>query len=273
MSHKIAFREYGHGPLVVLLHGYGGSVMHWQSVVDKLKDHYRVVVPNLSHLYMSRNRLLFSVQLELIAGFMREHFPGEKASFVGMSFGGALAWGLSLQHPSLVDRLMLLNPLMPNPVGRFRLPEMRYFFVLPMGDKAMLNLFNSPIGDAFLRRAAETFRPDRDLAAKRLARLSPIKLAFIADLVAHFSWILRNEDWNYWQLNLARIQNPTLVLTSQDDPLFLDASYRDFVSSLSVVQHIEFETGGHLLATTHGERVVSEILQFLRPPMAIRQVG
>lgn len=273
MSHKIAFREYGHGPLVVLLHGYGGSVMHWQSVIDKLKDRYRVVVPNLGHLYMSRNRLLFSVQLELIAGFMREHFPGEKAHFVGMSFGAALAWGLSLQHPSLVDRLMLLNPLMPNPVGRFRLPEMRYFFVLPMGDKAMLNLFNSPIGYAFLRRAAEIFRPDRDLAEKRLARLSPIKLAFIADLVAHFSWILRNEDWNYWQLNLARIQNPTLVLTSQDDQLFLDSSYRDFVSALPVVQHIELETGGHLLATTQGERVVSEILQFLLPPVALSRVG
>lgn len=263
MSHKISFREYGHGPILVLLHGYGGSVMHWDGVVDRLKDHYRVVVPNLSHLYISRNRLLFSVQVELVAEFIKTQFPGEKVHIAGLSFGGALAWGLSVQHPEIVNRLAVFNPVVPHPVSYFRLPEMRYFFVLPMNDKAILRLLPTPIGQAFLKRAAEIFRPDRENAARSLTRLQGRKLEFVSDLISHFSWILRNEDWNFWRVNLQASACPSLIVYCKDDLLFAPESYQDFAKDLGATKVVELEGAGHIISKSHPEILATCIRDFL----------
>ncbi|MBX2987111.1 MAG: alpha/beta hydrolase [Bdellovibrionaceae bacterium] len=263
MSHKIPFREHGQGPILILLHGYGGSVMQWDGVVERLRDSYRVVVPNLSHLYMSQNRLLFPMIIEHVGNFIEANFPGERVSVAGMSFGGMVAWGLALQRPALVDRLVLLNPLVPHPVNHFRRPELRYFFVLPMSVKSVLRTFETPIGEAFLKTAVEIFRPDREMAGP-LARLKGRKLAFVADLVAHFAWILRSEDWKFWEKRLEQNQASTLMIWSQDDPLFTEDSYRDFAMLSRAGQALTWAAGGHILSRSKPDEVAIAISEFLR---------
>lgn len=271
MPHKIAYREYGHGPLLLLLHGYGGSVMHWESVVQRLQDSYRVVVPNLSHLFMSENRLLFSRIVDQVASFLREHFPGEKMHLAGTSFGGAVAWGLAVKHPDLVDRMILLNPLMPDPVPQFRLPETRYFFVLPMDSKATLRALETPIGNAFLKRAAAIFRPDRAETFARLERLKGTKLRFVADLISHFAWILRNEDWKYWKRAAGQNATPALIVWSQDDQLFSEEAYRQFAFDLQAERAITWPEGGHILSRSRPDEVAILIEEFLK--VSIRQAA
>lgn len=266
MSHKIAYREHGHGPILLLLHGYGGSVMHWDPVLEELARDHRVVVPNLSHLYMSKDRLLFNVIVEAVADFVRATFPGERVSPVGSSFGGALAWGLAALHPDLVERMVLLNPVVPHPVSRFLLPEARYFFVVPMEEKAVTRLFATPIGQSFLGCCAEIFRPDRASAERSLARLSPVKLGFVARLVSHFAWILRNEDWKFWEARLAKVPAPALVAWSRDDRLFDPQAYEAFAASLPLARTHAFESGGHVLSKSQPAEVARLCLEFLAKP-------
>lgn len=263
MSHKITHREYGHGPILVLLHGYGGSVGQWGDVVERLQNDFRVVVPNLSHLYMSKDKLLFSVIVEALATWIRENFPGEGVDLAGMSFGGALAWGVGAKHPSLVNRVVLLNSVLPQPIEQLRLPELRYFFVLPMDAKAVVRLFDSPIGQSFLAKAAEIFRPDREAASTALARLTGRKLEFVGGLVAHFAWILRNEDWKYWQGALAQSKVPTLVVWSEDDALFDENSYRAFARGLPNGQLVGLPSGGHILSQSLPAEVARLLQNFL----------
>jgi pimeloyl-ACP methyl ester carboxylesterase len=263
MPHKITHREYGHGPILVLLHGYGGSVMHWDGVVERLKDSYRVVVPNLSHLYLSKNRLLFPVILRSIAEYLRVNFPGEKFHFAGTSFGAALAWGLSIQNPELVDRLVLLNPLMPFPVDHFLLPETKYFFVMPMSGKAVERVFATPIGQSFLKSASEIFRPDRASAERSLLRLTGLKLAFVADIVSHFAWILRSEDWKYWAAQVPEIKAPKMVIWSKDDLLFNPAGYSGFADLIQADRRVELPMGGHVLSKSRPDEIAILISEFL----------
>lgn len=263
MSHKIAFREYGNGPLLVLLHGYGGNTMQWDDVVERLKDSYRVVVPNLSHLYLSKNRLLFPVIVEHLAEFLHQNYPGQKANLAGASFGGTLAWGLTLQRPELVDRLLLLNPLMPHPIEQFRLPETKYLFVLPMNEKSILRVFETPIGQSFIKKASEIFRPDRDSAERTFSRMTERKLLFIADLVSHFAWLLRNEDWKFWANRLSTITAPTLVVWAQDDLLFRESAYRDFAFQINAKKAVCWPQGGHVLSLSRPDEVANLILEFL----------
>lgn len=266
MSHKVAFREYGHGPLLVLLHGYGGSVMHWDPVIERLKADHRVVVPNLSHLYMSKDRLLFPAIVERIADFLRTHFPGQKASIAGLSFGGTLGWGLGLKHPDLVDRLILMNPLMTFPVDHFRLPETRYFFVAPLDPRAIVRLLATPIGVSFLGKCAQIFRPDREMASRSLARLTGTKLAFVAELLSHFSWILRNEDWAFWERELQNLKIPTMMIYAKDDQLFDDAAYARFAGAINALKVNVLEQGGHIISRSAPDVVAGHCLDFLAPP-------
>src|SRR5207253_2377136 len=103
---------------------------------------YRVVVPNLSHLFMSTDRIFFTVQVESIAHFIKTNFPGQKVHVAGLSFGGALTWALSRQHPEMVEKMILINPVIPDPISAFTLPELRYFFVMPMNSRAIYVLLS-----------------------------------------------------------------------------------------------------------------------------------
>lgn len=261
MSHKITHREYGHGPLLILLHGYGGTVMQWDPVVEALKDRFRVVVPNLGHLYMTSNRLLFSVQVELVAEFIKSHYPGEKVSVAGMSFGGALAWGLAVQHPQLLNKMILVNPMMPHPVNHFRLPETRYFFVLPMNDKAIARLLPTPIGYAFLRRAVDIFRPHKNSSHRDYSELKGRKLDFLSSLISHFSWIMRNENWFFWQNSLVRCSIDTGLLISKEDLLFSAEAYRQLGQDLNAHRVVEIDTESHIPSLSHPHEIVDLILQ------------
>lgn len=263
VPHKISYREYGHGPIVVLLHGYGGSVMHWDAVVESLQRTHRVIVPNLTHLYMSEDRLLFSQVVDRVAEFIRMNFPGERVTFAGMSFGGALAWGLSVRHAALVDRLILLNPLMPNPTTKFRHPEVRYFFVLPMDGKAILRMLGSPIGHSFLRKAAVIFRPDREDTMARLEKLTGTKLRFVANVMAHFSWILRGEDWKFWARQIPQVQAQTLMIWSEDDQLFSAEAYAELAALFPMVTAVAWSEAGHLLAKSRPDDVKKAMADFL----------
>lgn len=237
--------------------------MHWNDIVEGLKDRHRVVVPNLSHLFMSENRLLFSRIVDTVADFLRQQFPGEKFTLVGMSFGGAIAWGVSVRYPDLVEIMSLLNPLMPEPVPQFRYPEVRYFFVMPMDGRAMLRVLGSPIGVAFLRRAAGIFRPDRLETVARLEKLRGTKLRFVAEVIAHFSWILRNEDWSYWARSLKANKVPAMILWSKDDQLFGEEAYQFFASLLGAQENHALEKAGHLLGVSEPEVVLKYLNEFL----------
>lgn len=157
MSHKINHREIGEGPILVLLHGYGGSAMHWDGLLENLKGCYRVVIPSISHLFLSQDKIYFSIQVEVLAKYLKEHFPGQKVNLAGTSYGGALAWALSTQYPELVDQLVLINPMLPHPGKLFVPPEVRYFCVTPWTEKGIHVALETPIGQAVIRRLIVPF--------------------------------------------------------------------------------------------------------------------
>lgn len=267
MSHKITFREHGEGPLLILLHGFGGSVHHWEGCVPELAKHYRVVVPNLSHLFMSTDRIFFSIQVEVLAQFIRTHFPGEKVSLAGLSFGGALAWGVALKQPKLVHRLILINPMVPEPIHSFRLPELRYFFVMPMSSRSIYMLLSTPIGKAFLRKAATIFRDERSGGIGRLDTLTGRKLLFVSHLIYNLAWLLRKEDWASWKNMLSEgAKSKIFMIYDCEDLLFDQDVYRDFAQKLNCEKVIELTGAGHLAVKSRPETIAKLIHDYMSEP-------
>lgn len=263
MSHKISFREIGHGKPLVLVHGYGGSVLHWDPIVKVLSQTHRVIVPNFSHLYMSQDRLLFTIQIEKFADFLREKFPRQRVGLVGTSYGGALCWGLSLRYPELVEDLILINPMVTHPVSHFVPTELKYFFKFPLKAKYIYMLLMTSMGKSFLLKIAELFRAERLDGAGKIDHLQGRKLQFISGIIAHFSWILRNEDWFYWDEKLHEITIRSLLIYDTHDPLFDAKTYIEFGEKISV-DHIHKTTGqGHLSIKYAFDEISKVIQQFL----------
>ncbi len=100
-------------PAVVLLHGFGSSLQTWDAWAQSLSQNYRVIrldlpgsglsPPDPDHNYTDARSLQMLLALLDMLGVQR-------ASWVGHSMGGRIAWTLAARHPERTDRLVLVAP-------------------------------------------------------------------------------------------------------------------------------------------------------------------
>ena len=268
MSQKITYRERGQGAVLLLLHGYGGSIHHWQSVAESMSEHYRVIVPNLTHLYLSSEKLSFSTQVDLLAQFIEEHFPGEPVHVAGLSFGGALCWGLASKYPHLVKKTMLINPMVTDPIKHFMPIELRFFFTIPLNIKSIYVMLSTSMGRSFLRRSAQIFRDERADGPTAVERLQGRKLQFVAYMIHHFAWLLRSEDWSAWSKNLVNYRGDVCLIYDKEDLLFDEGSYKKFAMHIGCEDVIALMGAGHLAIKTRPELIVNHLREFIENTVA-----
>lgn len=108
---KIAYRDAGAGPTVLLVHGMAGSSRAWRDVMPHLARHCRVVAPDLlGHGHSATPRGDYSLGAH--AAFLRDLLGVlgiERATLVGQSLGGGVVMQLAYQHPEVAERLALVS--------------------------------------------------------------------------------------------------------------------------------------------------------------------
>ncbi len=120
-DHQTNYFEDGTGKPLFLLHGSGPGVSAWTNwgrVMPDLAGQFRVIAPDIAGFgfteFKAENKYDIKLWTKHLLGIM-DALGIEKASFVGNSFGGALAIALALFKPDRVDRLVLLG----TPAGEF----------------------------------------------------------------------------------------------------------------------------------------------------------
>lgn len=101
----------GDGPVdVVFLHGLFGQGKNWTQIAQGLADVATCRLVDLPNHGQSSWTITFSLdgQADLVAHWLRQHFVGPVA-VVGHSLGGKIAMRLALNHPELVERLMVVD--------------------------------------------------------------------------------------------------------------------------------------------------------------------
>lgn len=114
-EHRTNYFESGKGTPLFLLHGSGPGVSawtNWSKVMPDLAEQFRVIAPDIAGFgfteFKEESKYDIKLWTKHLLGIM-DALGIEKASFVGNSFGGALAIGLALFKPERVDRLVLLG--------------------------------------------------------------------------------------------------------------------------------------------------------------------
>jgi pimeloyl-ACP methyl ester carboxylesterase len=235
----VRITEYG-GPTdtapAVCLHGLGGSALNFGLVAPLLATERRVVVPDLlghggSGAPEPRDGSV-EAQLRMI-GQLLDRVIGRPVVLVGHSMGGVLAMLHAVRAPDTVERLVLIDPPVPNVTRWRRDPRLT----------AKLALLRCPGVSALVARQVTGMSPEQ-LVQRQLTEATPYVdhiPAVAVDATVAETRNSRGHDGGRaaqraqfqaivdvvallarppaWRDQVAKIAAPTLWLQGEDDPL------------------------------------------------------
>lgn len=131
-SLRLAWRESGHGPSVLCLHGIGASMLIWRRLVPRLAGQFRAVCMDWPGFGDSDKPETFNYGLDQQAMIL-EQFLEQKFSRVApplvlaSSMGGAIALHLAARRPELLRGLIVIAPATdPRRIPKLFLPLSRF---------------------------------------------------------------------------------------------------------------------------------------------------
>src|SRR2546421_7738881 len=110
-GHRMAYRQAGDGPVVVLLHGTTSASSIWRRVLPYLARRFTVIAPDLAG-HGGSDKPKGDYSLGAHASGVRDLLVAlghDRATFVGHSLGGGIAMQLSYQFPERCERLVLVD--------------------------------------------------------------------------------------------------------------------------------------------------------------------
>lgn len=269
-------------PLLLFLHGFPEGAFIWDDVMAPFTAHYRCVAPDLrGYGHSSRPAEVQAYKpralLQDLTALIALESPNQPAACViAHDWGGALAWNLAIQHPELLQRLLIINAPHPGAFVRElqRNPAQQaasqYMHYLRRPDAAQQLLADGA------RRLLDFFKTD---AGQLPAWMTP---ALQAHYLAHWQTSLataclyyaasplvppRGEDHSIQTLqlpeNMLRTPVPTQLLWGMRDAALLPAlleGLKHWVPRLAVEQ---VPDASHWLVHEQPDAVIRTLRRFL----------
>lgn len=105
--------EAGEGPNLLLLHGPGGSALHWMRIIPALAARYRLIIPDLPGQGASvvmQGQLDAERVIAWLCALIGETCT-TRPTLVGYALGGAIAARFAARAPTQVNHLVLIDSL------------------------------------------------------------------------------------------------------------------------------------------------------------------
>lgn len=100
-------------PTIILLHGFGSSLHTWEPWASALQREYRVIRLDLPGSGLSEPNSTGDYTDERATSLLEalmNRLGVDKASFIGNSIGGRIAWKFAAAYPQRVRKLVLISP-------------------------------------------------------------------------------------------------------------------------------------------------------------------
>ena len=245
-------------PAVVLLHGFGSSLQTWDTWAEGLRRTHRVIrldlpgsglsPPDPAHDYRDERSLQLLLALLDALGV-------ERASMVGHSMGGRLAWNFAARHPERTDRLVLVAP--------DGFASFGFVYGQAMEVPASWRLLRHALPRAVLRMNLQA-------AYARDDRLSDA-------LVTRYHDLLRAPGARQALLDrlaqtvlqppvplLRQIRSPTLLLWGEQDAMIPVGHAQDYLQAIQGSRLVSFPGTGHLPQEEAAQVSLQVVADFLR---------
>ena len=116
---KLHYMTAGHGPTLILLHGYAETSLMWRPIIPVLAEHFTVIAPDLPGIGDSE---IPTEGLDMKNAAIRIHnlaksLGVQKAEVVGHDIGLMVAYAYAAQFPAEVTKLVLMDAFLPGVPG------------------------------------------------------------------------------------------------------------------------------------------------------------
>jgi pimeloyl-ACP methyl ester carboxylesterase len=113
---RAAYRRWGEGPPLILLHAGGSHGGQWTKVVEALGPGWSAIAPDVlgfgdTDAWPVAGELSHDLQAELVAQVI-DRTVGHAVDVVGHSYGGSIAVRLAVNSPEKVRSLVLIEPIL-----------------------------------------------------------------------------------------------------------------------------------------------------------------
>ncbi len=256
---RLRLRDSGprDAPAVILLHGFGASLDTWEPWARALSTRFRVVrldLPGFGLTGADPTGDYSDARAMQILIEMMDQLGIERASLVGNSMGGRIAWTFAAFHPSRVSRLVLISP------DGFASPGFAYGRppTVPILMQALP--YVAPRGLIRANLAAAYARPEA-LSEPTLTRYRDMLLApgVRAAILARTSQTILQDPAPL----LARVEAPTLLLWGEKDRMIPISNAADYLRHLPHATLVRLPNLGHVPFEEDPARSLAPVERFL----------
>ncbi|MBN1643264.1 MAG: alpha/beta fold hydrolase [Dehalococcoidales bacterium] len=252
------------GPVVLLVHGLGGSLENWEANISALAQQYRVYSIDLWGFGRSdkKPRLRsFDELIEFLVEFMKIQNIG-KASLIGHSMGGGLVLQTAIEYPEKVEKLVLVDNA---GMGRDVIIDFRVCSLPLFGELITRSGRNN------VERAWKKIVYNPDVITDELLEKS-YRLALLPDAMKSLLTVIRagiNLRGQRMELVLRimekidRISAPILIFWGREDRIIPVAHARIAASRIPNARLHIFERCGHMPQLEYPEDFNRLALEFL----------
>jgi len=116
---KLHYMTAGHGPTVVLLHGFAETSRMWKAIIPLLAEKFTVIAPDLPGIGDSSipaDRIDMKTSASRIHARVRS-LGVEKARVVGHDIGLMVAYAYATQFPAETEKLVVMDAFLPGVPG------------------------------------------------------------------------------------------------------------------------------------------------------------
>jgi len=264
-GHSIFYTVKGEGKPLLLIHGYGAGMWVWEKQMEILSQFYRVyAVDVIGHGFSDRPKIPYTPEayIHFLKDFM-EAVGIEKATLIGNSMGGGIAWGTAILFPDRVDRLILIDCVPPDVLGQVKneslrtliairdIPFLPYLVISARSKSSIRWVLKESVSDV------ELITPE---VVKRQYQLSKIKGTtwVLYSTLKHAEKALRLKDL------FSLIRQPALFIWGEKDIIFPPDVGETLHQTITGSNFQLIEKSGHIPMWESPDKVNQAILDFLK---------
>ena len=262
---KIHYLTAGQGPAILLLHGYTQTSRMWRPLIEKLKEKFTVIAPDLPGIGDSdipksgADMKTAAVRIHALA----KSLGITKARVVGHDIGLMVAYAYAAQFPAEVEKLVVMDAFLPGVAGW----ELAY-----NNDNLWHFRFHGPTPEALVKGREKIYFAYfwNDLAADRNRSLRvPDRNAYVA---AYSRPGRMRAGWAYFaawpdtakdfaEMAKAKLTMPVLSIAGEKVSATILGQLMKLVAT--TVTTVDLKDTGHWLMEERPEETMQALIAFL----------